>query len=343
MRPEDVIHASAPGKLFLLGEYAVLEGAPALLSAVDRRARVTIRTADGDRWRVSAPNLALYDVALGPQGQLPENADTDLKTRLAVFDAVRCTVAEAVGVICPRPLAIEIDTAEFARDGHKLGLGSSAAVAAALTGALLAAAGQRYDDDRVARLAIAAHRSAQNGTGSGGDVAVAVHGGVISYIRDTPPRSLDWPTGLTGAAVVTGQGASTPDLVARVYAYRRGDPDGFARDIRRLADIAGWAATALACPSDFLALAEDYFKALIALDEQARAGIVSRRHHELADLARNHGAVFKSSGAGGGDVGLLFAPADLPEAGRLRERLADADAHVLDLAFGAPGLSVSGR
>ncbi len=34
--------ADAPGKLVLLGEYAVLEGAPGLVVAVDRRARVVL-------------------------------------------------------------------------------------------------------------------------------------------------------------------------------------------------------------------------------------------------------------------------------------------------------------
>ena len=36
------IRASAPGKIVLSGEYAVLDGAPAICAAVDRRAAVTI-------------------------------------------------------------------------------------------------------------------------------------------------------------------------------------------------------------------------------------------------------------------------------------------------------------
>src|SRR5262249_59369926 len=36
------VRASAPGKLFLTGEWAVLRGAPALVAAVDRRVSVTI-------------------------------------------------------------------------------------------------------------------------------------------------------------------------------------------------------------------------------------------------------------------------------------------------------------
>ena len=47
--------ASAPGKVILCGEYAVLDGAPAICMAVDRRARVEITEIDGDISDVSAP------------------------------------------------------------------------------------------------------------------------------------------------------------------------------------------------------------------------------------------------------------------------------------------------
>ena len=40
------MNASAPGKLFLVGEYAVLEGGPALLVPVKQRAEVTIEASN---------------------------------------------------------------------------------------------------------------------------------------------------------------------------------------------------------------------------------------------------------------------------------------------------------
>lgn len=330
------IQASAPGKLFLMGEYAVLEGAPALLTAVDRRARVTLTPAEDGHWTIDAPNLGVHKQSLGVDGSLPVDADETLARHLAVYDAVRAIVVENLDAPLPT-LAVHIDTAEFAQDGYKLGLGSSAAVAAALTQALLAAVDIHPDLETLAGLAIAAHRRAQNGTGSGGDVAVSVFGGVISYTRDTAPRPLVWPTGLTGMAVVTGEGASTPDLVGRVYQYREHDPEGFASDMSRLAELAGRVGNDLGYASRFLRLTREYFEALIALDHHAGAGIVSARHHELSGLAASHGAVFKSSGAGGGDVGLLFSTRARDTA-VLRETFAHAGAEILDLVFGADGV-----
>lgn len=335
------IIASAPGKLFLIGEYAVLEGAPATLTAVDRRARVTLTDSTDDHWHLTAPNLDIHRLALGVDGRAASDVDDSLRDRLRVYQAVQAHVAAYLQSPLP-PLEVHIDTTDFARDGHKLGLGSSAAVAAALTRALLARAGVDVAPAQLAELAIAAHRDAQGGTGSGGDVATAVYGGIISYTRDQPPTPLAWPTGLTGVAVVTGTGASTTDLVGRVYAYGQQNPAGFASDIGRLAALAENAAADLAQAVRFVQLAREYFEALIALDHHANAGIVSARHHELHAAAAHHGAVFKSSGAGGGDVGLLFTTPNV-DATALRGDFDAAGAEIIELGFAAPGVALESR
>ena len=61
------IVASAPGKIVVSGEYAVLVGAPALAAAVDRRVRCAIDDGDADgldlhdaRLRADSPALARY-------------------------------------------------------------------------------------------------------------------------------------------------------------------------------------------------------------------------------------------------------------------------------------------
>src|SRR5699024_7712135 len=146
-------------------------------------------------------------------GALPETIDPGLRKRLGLYDAVRTCVARHIGLPA-QPLSIRIDSQTFSANGHKLGLGSSAAVAGALTAALTRAAGQTLDNDTLCRHAIAAHRQAQGGRGSGADVATSVHGGVIEYQADMVRDTLHWPAGIAGMAVVTGDGASTPNLVA---------------------------------------------------------------------------------------------------------------------------------
>lgn len=333
------IAASAPGKLFLIGEYAVLDGAPALLTAVDRRVQVQLAPAvDTEHWCLSAPNLGLNRVRLGPYGGLPRDLDAATRGKLAVFDAVRTTVAESLDEPF-EPMDVVIDSGDFARDGHKLGLGSSAAVAAALTRALTHAAHRTLSKAELTALAIRGHRRAQNGAGSGGDVAASIYGGLISYVRDQDPLLLDWPESLVGLAVVTGTGARTADLVQRVRNYGMRDPHAYAADIARLSALADTAQHALTHTGRFLRLAESYHEALLALDAGADAGIVGPRHDALHALAARYNAVFKTSGAGGGDVGLAFVRRG-PDETALRAALRDADAYVVPLTFGAPGVRI---
>lgn len=330
------IRTSAPGKLFLLGEYAVLGGAPALLSAVDRRVSVTVDDSDSGFWQVSAPDLGIQNLALGPNGELSGVLDPRVRASLRVVDAVR----EAVVALTERPvrpLAISIDSAAFSSGGHKLGLGSSAAVATALTKALGTALGLDLDRPALFRLADAAHRRAQGGVGSGGDVAASVYGGLIGYSRGAAPVPLRWPAGLRVMAVVTGAGSLTTQLVARVADYAAARPAQHRADIDALSALAAQAEAALADADAFLRLATDYFTALTRLDAHAAAGIVTERHRELHELAKREGGVFKTSGAGGGDVGLAFSHSGEPTE-RLAGALGRAGADIVPLGFLAPGV-----
>ena len=98
--------ATAPGKLILTGEYAVLDGAPALVIAVDRR---------GDRARARRARAAARRSSLAVADELAAR-------RGAADPAARAA------------LEIAVDSRAFYDDGAtKLGLGSSAAVTVAAT------------------------------------------------------------------------------------------------------------------------------------------------------------------------------------------------------------------
>ena len=101
-----MITAQAPGKLLLLGEYAVLEGAPALVVAVDRLARV--RVASAERFEISAPQVGIDGLEFAPgegNGLPPVVA--------AVIEAI--SAEEQL-----EPLRITIDTAAFFIGADKL-------------------------------------------------------------------------------------------------------------------------------------------------------------------------------------------------------------------------------
>ncbi|MGH8162745.1 MAG: mevalonate kinase family protein, partial [Rhodanobacteraceae bacterium] len=185
------IAASAPGKLVLTGEYAVLEGAPALVIAIDRRARVTLEDGIDDDYRIDAPDLGIIDA----------HCRVDAEGRAHWFgldesDAARLALAAAVIEAAavdgrPAPFRARLDTQSFfcgIEGGRaKLGFGSSAALTVALAGAI------RAHDHRAALpmdALIETHRRAQCGRGSGLDIAASLTGGAMIYRRhDDIPRS----------------------------------------------------------------------------------------------------------------------------------------------------------
>jgi len=143
------VTASAPGKLVWLGEYAVLEGAPALVLAVNRRARVRL-VEDNGRAAGHAADGA------GDDGWHVEPHVVD-----AVARVLECDPHTATG-----GLRAEVDSqALFSRTGVarvKLGLGSSAALTVAMAGALCALSGRALPSiDALIR----AHRRGQGGRG----------------------------------------------------------------------------------------------------------------------------------------------------------------------------------
>ncbi len=142
--------ASAPGKIVLSGEYAVLDGVPAISMAVGRRAVVTLANSSSGECNLSAPGFAGAD-----------------KYRIldAVCDGVR-----------PEK-NIKLDSRAFSDGGNKTGIGSSAALTVALVASL-------NESEDVLSEALLAHRAAQGGAGSGVDVATAVRGGLIEFGSD---------------------------------------------------------------------------------------------------------------------------------------------------------------
>ena len=202
---------SAPGKMVILGEYAVLDGAPCLVAAVNRRATVTLRFST----RLSGVLTAL----------MPDERRFELwagkPSGLALVDQVRDASGLSHLVVDGR-----LDTRPCfdLTSGEKLGIGSSAALSCALWAALnaLADPGAALDLAALDRLRV----GLQGGGGSGVDLAASFLGGCQRFQRlgdDTPDcKAVGWPAGVEFVAVFFGPGCghggfceSVPGLVSR--------------------------------------------------------------------------------------------------------------------------------
>lgn len=339
--------ARAPGKLVICGEYAVLHGAPAIAAAVDVAARAKV-VRGREASRLVIPDAGAWPCDWRP-GELPRWTARSPEGHGEVLEAVAVTLAGRGRLPAALPsLEITLDTREFYAtlpDGsrQKLGLGSSAAITVALAAALLNELGVRLSRAELLSLCLESHRRLQGAAGSGVDVAVALHGGVVKLAAagdETAVSELGWPQGLHWLAIWSGAGVSTPLMLARFAAYHDREPARCAARIERLRAVAEHTAVALERPdvnATLMALA-DYDAALRWLDEDARIGIYTPVHERLAAAARLQGVIYKPSGAGGGDFGIAFAASPEPLE-RLRARVVQEGFRAFFGGRGAPGLS----
>lgn len=188
--------ASAPGKLFIAGEYAVTVGGHwALIAAVNRYVRVTAQQfvptgQDSPRDPQIHSDLAGAELATWHRDAAGTPSARDGAASGYVLGAIAAVEALAwARGLDPLHYDLHISsdlTANIAGTQVKIGLGSSAAVTAATVRAVARLYDLNLTDDAVLKLALLATH-AQNKHGSGGDVAAAVYGGWIKY---SSPR---WP------------------------------------------------------------------------------------------------------------------------------------------------------
>ncbi|MDO5694629.1 MAG: hypothetical protein Q4G38_02935, partial [Aeriscardovia aeriphila] len=166
-----ICEAQAPGKLYLAGEYAVVNpGNPSLLMAVNRY--VEARVSRSERWLVTSDQFSGSQVVVG--GYVPDNLSfASAALEIARNYASKVSEREVCG-------HVHIDSHLQSDDGTKLGLGSSAAVCVAVVRAVLAAYGVQASPVTVFKLAATAHFLVQ-GNGSLGDVAASSMGGLVYY------------------------------------------------------------------------------------------------------------------------------------------------------------------
>ncbi len=293
------VAASAPGKVVLSGEYAVLDGAPAICMAVDRRAYVTLADTDGDHSEVTAPG---YSDDVGRFVTVDD--DIEWQHGEASFGVVD-SVWRVADLRQKGAMAINLDTSEFidVATQRKIGIGSSAAI----TAALCAAASHSADVSALTTLAQRAHAILQGGTGSGADVACSLSGGLIEYRREgASVEALKWPAGLSYRLIWTGVAVSTTDklkkLAANVSKPSRVLLAGASEDM-----AVAWRS---ADASKIIEGYRDYSEQLRRFGSDHNLGIFDAGHDELWHAANTAGLTYKPCGAGGGDVGILLGADD---------------------------------
>ena len=321
------VRTSAPGKVVVSGEYAVLDGAPAICMAVNRRAHISITTTDNDYNSVLAPGYSETVgrfTAVGNQVEWLAGAE-DFSLLEAVWTEAAPTVSEH--------LTIVLDSNDFVDTvtSTKLGIGSSAALTVALTAAFDAI----IDDDiNVLGAATDAHRRFQLGSGSGVDIACSFTGGIIEYyLGEERTVPLAWPAGLEYALLWSGVAANTDQKLQQLARTEASQ----ARAELAIASARVAASWSAGDPDEILQLLRVYTDALRNFDVDHRLGIFDAGHAELADAALSAGLVYKPCGAGGGDIGIVIAN-DASDIATFVDTVQASDFRHLDMAIDETGI-----
>ncbi|SFG37700.1 mevalonate kinase [Halopelagius inordinatus] len=295
--------SSAPGKVYLFGEHAVVYGEPAVPCAVERRAAVTVEARDDDRIRVEASDLSLDGFTVEYGGTADRRPDVDVPASLldAATGYIDAAVEQARDAADAPDAGFDVTIESDIPLGA--GLGSSAAVVVAGIDAATRELGVELEKTELADRAYRAEYEVQDGEASRADTFCSTMGGAVR-IEGDDCRRIDTPN-LPFVVGFDGGAGDTGELVAGVRALR--EEYGFAADtVENIGDIVRRGETLLSAADPGADPTEDLLTELGRLMNFDHGllealGVSSRTLDNMVWAAREagaHGA--KLTGAGGG-------------------------------------------
>jgi mevalonate kinase len=299
-----VIESSAPGKVILFGEHAVVYGRPAIAVPVTEvQVIVTAEPAPRDSGlTLVAPELGeSYPVSTARQ-------DNPLAA------AARLTLAR---FCAPEPDATLVISSTIPIAS---GLGSGTAVSTALVRTLAGLLGRTLEAAEVSRLVFEVEKI-HHGTPSGIDNTVIAYEQPIYFVHEQPVEQLRVATPFTLLIGDTGTRSPTKKAVEHVRRNRKRNPARYDALFDQIGDIVDDARQAIEAGDigRLGPLMDDNHELLIEL------GVSSKKLDELVEAARFAGAIgAKLSGAGRGGNMIALVEDDAIE--ELTEALGEAGA-----------------
>jgi mevalonate kinase len=281
--------ASAPGKIILFGEHAVVYGQPALAVPVTQvEAEVRIDKIFSSGIRINAPNI-----------QLNEKLDA-----LATSHPLAATVLNTLHALKVDSLS---NAAILVRSSIPVasGLGSGAAVSVAMIRALAKYLEKELTDEQVSALAFETEKL-YHGTPSGIDNTVITYAKPVYFVKGQPIEVLRVEKPFTVVIGDTGIPASTKESVRDVHIQHHKRPERYETLFAAIGSIATTARQLIesGMPESFGPLMNENHALLRSMN------VSSPELDTLVEAAREGGALgAKMSGGGrGGNMIALVQP-----------------------------------
>lgn len=316
------VTVSAPGKLMVFGEHAVVYNRPCLVTAVDQRMRARVELTDDKVFFLDAPEVKISGYARPIRevgmGEIPKGAKF---VEIAVKNFIENY---------PSSSGIKVTTAsDFS---SQFGFGSSSASTVCVLRALSELTGKKLDNKQLFDLAYKTVLDVQ-GKGSGFDVAAALYGGTLYFVAGgktiTPVKLRDIPL----VVGYTGVKADTVTLMREVGEKMKAQPERIDRIYDAIVKLVEDARIKM-IEGDW----ERVGKLMDFNQEYLRdLGVSSEKLESLISSAKGAGAWgAKLSGAGGGDCMIALAPEDKKKAIESAIEIAGGQViHILPHAQGA--------
>lgn len=192
------ISVSAPGKLHLLGEHVVVYNKPAIITAVNKRCFVEITPRKDKKIEVVSEGLKASKIVTEKE-IISKTKDAQIKWATYIKTNDISLLKSITSDLLDFPIIVIGETLKYLKkslpSGFKLsiksdipigsGMGSSAAVAVSVAGAIYLFFNKNLDKEIVNEIAYSAEQK-KHGLPSGGDNAASCFGGMIWYRKETP-------------------------------------------------------------------------------------------------------------------------------------------------------------
>lgn len=318
------ITTSAPGKLTLLGEHAVVYNHPCLVTAVNQRMKVTVEFIDKPDFYLEAPDIKLqnYKKSLSEigKGDIPKGAQfveiaiNNFKNKFPFNNGLQVTT-----------------TSEFS---SQFGFGSSSASTVSIIKALAELTNNKLSNEELFDIAYKTVLDIQ-GKGSGFDIAAAIFGGTLYFVtggKVIEPLSIKELSLVIGYSGIKGDTVTLLKQVAEKAKLFPSIIEGIYSDIDKIVELAKNALIKHDWKN--LGMLMNFNQGLLA-----SLGVSTDKLASMIYAARASGAYgAKLSGAGGGDCMISLAPYDKKRSVELA--LEHAGGTVIRVACNAPGVRI---
>ncbi|HRN70464.1 MAG TPA: mevalonate kinase [Candidatus Woesebacteria bacterium] len=317
------ITVSAPGKLMLFGEHAVVYGSPCIVTAVNHRMKVTVEENSTNELVIQAPDVQItnYKKHLSKIeiGNIPKGAQFIEKAVANFFQ------------IYPFKTGITITTAsEFS---SLFGFGSSSASTVCVIKALAEIYSISLSQKELFDLAYKTVLDIQQ-KGSGFDIASAIYGGTIYFITSGTTIEKLPVESIPLTVAYSGVKADTTTLVNNVANLKKQNPELVNGLFMNIAQIVEEAKTAL-LQKDWKTLGQLMDSNQLYLDQLE---IMTDKLSTLINAAKQAGALgTKISGAGGGDCIIALSPEYKT---KIEQTLEQTDAHIIQVEANVEGVRI---